>query len=211
MYSDGIFDSPERQVHSEIPDEVYLLENFNEIENFLASPKNLALGRASYPKGYDDKVGEWIAAGTDLDVDFKSMLDLIDLTSPQARYLMQPILPLCKLMERQIPGTKSLTLGVVRDQMCPLFHVDRVFARIIVTLSGNGTQWLQEKDVLRKNLGKGGRKPVAKTGSYLQEILERQVAVLKGSLYQGSKGLVHRSPPVDPKSEPRLFLRIDFR
>ena len=104
-----------------------------------------------------------------------------------------------------------MTLKAIDDQMCPLFHVDNLKLRIIVTLKGQGTQWLQDKDVNRKNLGKGGKKPIAKPDSHLQMITEGQVAILKGMKFPGSKGLVHRSPAVDPsKNESRIFLRLDF-
>lgn len=95
--------------------------------------------------------------------------------------------------------------------MCPLFHVDNVLARFLVTLEGTGTQWLQEKDIFRKNLGKAGRKPIIKPDSFLQQITIRQIAILKGSRYRGSKGLVHRSPPVHPSDDPRLIVRLDFK
>ena len=54
--------------------------------------------------------------------------------------------------------------------MCPLFHVDKLKLRLIVSLQGPGTQWLSDPDVIRKNLGKGGKKAIAREGSYLQHI-----------------------------------------
>ena len=95
--------------------------------------------------------------------------------------------------------------------MCPLFHVDNVYLRFIVTLRGPGTLWLQDKDVFRKNLGKGGKKPIVKPNSYLQQVRTGQVAILKGRRFPNSQGLVHKSPAVDPQDGYRVMIRFDFK
>ena len=212
MYSEGIFDCSKPQVHhlKDLPNEVFLLDDLNDVEKFLSSKKDLALGTLSYPRGYDCAVEQGVKSDIDLDFKVKDIDSVAEQSSQLATALLQPILPLCYAIEARTPSKKRLTIKVIRDQMCPLFHVDRVFIRILITLAGPGTQWLQERDINRKNLGKGYRKPIAKPDSYLQQILVKQVGILKGSKYPGSKGLVHRSPPVNPTSDPRLIMRLDF-
>ena len=213
MYAEGIFDKlpPETHHNDHLPQEVFLLERMADVDDFLASSKDLALGKVAFPANYDQLCKQWIDANQELNVEVRQVSELDEHTCPLAKSLMTPFTHIWGRLEGAISSRKRLTIKVVRDQMCPLFHVDRVLARFIVTVEGAGTQWLQEKDINRQNLGKAGRKPIIKPNSYLQQITLRQVAILKGSRYNGSKGLVHRSPPVNPKDDPRLILRLDFK
>ncbi len=95
--------------------------------------------------------------------------------------------------------------------MCPLFHEDNIQIRLITTLSGVGTQWLADKDVLRKNLAKGGNKSIIKEGAVLRQLKPMQIAIMKGKKNGTSLGLVHRSPPINPcDKNPRLIVRFDL-
>ena len=95
--------------------------------------------------------------------------------------------------------------------MCPLFHEDNIKARFITSLSGKGTQWLSDDDVLRKNLGKGGNKKIIKEGAILRELSTDSFAIMKGRKDKTAKGLVHRSPPIDPCCDKaRLLVRLDI-
>ena len=129
--------------------------------------------------------------------------------SPEAQTILAPYLPIVESLWKHLKVSTRLTLKAVNDQMCPLFHVDNLKMRMIVTLKGPGTQWLKSEDVIRQNLGKGGKKPISRANANLQEVQVGQVAILKGAAYPGSKGLVHRSPGVS-EDEQRLFLRFDF-
>lgn len=86
------------------------------------------------------------------------------------------------------PAAVGVRLHVLSGTMCPRFHVDRVPARLLVTYTGKGTEWLREDQVIP-------------TGA---------VAILKGELWEGNEGLglVHRSP--DPEDTPRLVLALDW-
>ncbi len=105
----------------------------------------------------------------------------------------------------------QVTLARPTDQMCPLFHVDSVSLRLIVTLHGPGTEWLADADVNRKQLGKGSNHKVVREGALIQQLATFQVGLLKGEDYPGNhgKGLVHRSPPHAPTDEPRWIFRLD--
>lgn len=105
----------------------------------------------------------------------------------------------------------QLTLARPADQMCPLFHVDSVNLRLIVTLNGPGTEWLADADVNRKHLGKGSNHRIIRDGALIQQLKTFQVALLKGEEYPGNygKGLVHRSPALGPADDTRWIFRLD--
>ncbi len=105
----------------------------------------------------------------------------------------------------------QVTLARPSDQMCPLFHVDFVSLRLIVTLIGPGTEWLSNDDVNRKQLGKGSNHRVIRDDAMIQQLQTFQVGLLKGEEYPGNygKGLVHRSPALIMSDEPRWIFRLD--
>ncbi|SIT19925.1 Protein of unknown function [Thalassolituus maritimus] len=47
------------------------------------------------------------------------------------------------------PSAVGVRLHVLTGTMCPRFHVDRVPARLLLTYSGKGTEWLTEDQVIR--------------------------------------------------------------
>jgi|GEM_PF-4450219 len=124
---------------------------------------------------------------------------------------MSPLLQ--KFLEVGRNSQYQITLGCPQDRMCPLFHVDHISLRLIVTLKGPGTEWLNDRDVIRKNLGKGSNKNIVRDDAIVHELKSYQVGILKGEEYPGNfgKGVVHRSPAVPPDQEGRWFLRVDGR
>lgn len=106
-------------------------------------------------------------------------------------------------------------IEVLRQAMCPRFHVDRTGIRLVCTWQGAGTEWLAEADADRRYLGaaSGGLPDVA-SGLMRSEQVGRSVAgevlLLKGSLWQGNagRGAIHRSPAVDG-DVPRVMLALD--
>ncbi len=106
----------------------------------------------------------------------------------------------------------GIRVHVLADTMCPpRFHTDRVPARLLVTYSGRGTEWLAEPDVLRPLTPPGPlpEQPVAE--NRIQVMPTGSVAILKGEAWIGNegRGLVHRSPaPGD--TPPRLVLGLDW-
>ena len=111
----------------------------------------------------------------------------------------------------------GLRLTVLREAMCPKFHVDHVPCRLVTTYGGVGTQWLPNLAVNRAKLGIGSKGlSDQESGLYNNESDMRQmaaadVALLKGEGWQGNQnaGLVHRSPTI-PSLESRLLLTLDF-
>jgi hypothetical protein len=87
-----------------------------------------------------------------------------------------------------------IRLETVTTDACSLFHVDRVRLRLLTTYIGPGTDWL---DV------------TAAPDERIRRLPEAAVALLKGSLWPGSPGCPHRSPPIAGTGQHRLLLSID--
>ncbi len=120
-----------------------------------------------------------------------------------------------------LTGRKHLRLRFerVEDDGCALFHVDTLPIRLLCTYAGPGTQWVEEEDVRRNQLGLMGRSiteanaaivPVPDT---IRTVPAWHVLIFKGRPWEGhgySDGLVHRSAPVRYSKDHRLRLTIDF-
>jgi hypothetical protein len=120
----------------------------------------------------------------------------------------------CCLFELNQVG---LRMTVLREAMCPKFHVDHVPCRLVTTYGGIGTQWLPNNSVNREKLGIGSAGlSDQESGLYgnesdIRQMASADVALLKGEGWQGNQnaGLVHRSPAI-PSGESRLLLTLDF-
>lgn len=99
---------------------------------------------------------------------------------------------------------------------CPRFHVDRVFARGVVTLVGRGSEYLLGHEVDRSKLGHGaGGLPdecsgLISEGSEPRALAAGLLCIFKGEAWPANAGraLVHRSPPAD--GNPRWVMTIDL-
>jgi len=110
----------------------------------------------------------------------------------------------------------GVRLSVLDRAMCPRFHVDHVPCRLITTYFGNGTEWLENnphnRSLLKANVTKQTcQKSVQEQETNSRHIPTGNVALMKGENWEGNenKGLIHRSPEVNP-SEQRLILTLDF-
>ncbi|MBY4677333.1 DUF1826 domain-containing protein [Marinobacterium arenosum] len=98
----------------------------------------------------------------------------------------------------------GLRLALLRQAMCPKFHVDRVPCRLVTTYCGPASQWLTEPT------GDSPRIPPQQPEQW-QQLAAGDVALLKGDGWYGNdgRGIVHRSPAV-LAGQCRLFLSLDF-
>lgn len=111
----------------------------------------------------------------------------------------------------------GLRLTVLEHAMCPRFHVDKLYCRLLTTYGGMGTEWLSEDNLDRSRLGRGNMGlPDIESGIYFKENCINQlnssdVAMFKGESWprNGGKGIVHRSPTVS-SDNPRLLLSLDI-
>jgi len=110
-----------------------------------------------------------------------------------------------------------LRLEVIRQAMCPRFHVDRTGIRLLCTYRGPGTQWLAESHARRDRLGHGaGGLPDEQSGLIVDaegigDVPPFAIALLKGELWQGNagRGAIHRSPQLAATEAPRVLLALD--
>lgn len=85
-----------------------------------------------------------------------------------------------------------LRLEVVDTDACRRFHSDLVTARLLTTLVGPATQWMEVQPPERiRQLGRG------------------DVAIFKGRLWVDDPSILHRSPPIEGTGDVRLLLAID--
>jgi hypothetical protein len=110
-----------------------------------------------------------------------------------------------------------LRLTKIADDGCAVFHVDTVPLRLLCTYAGMGTQWVEEPDLRRFELGLRNRTTaetnaaIVPDANRIRTISTGAVAMIKGRLWPGAQGggLVHRSHPVCCGDHARLRLAID--
>lgn len=100
-------------------------------------------------------------------------------------------------LQAELFGAERLGLRVALTDrpMCPGFHVDRVYCRLIVALAGEGTQWRREPVSAGPDAGE------------VHQLATGAIGLFKGTAWEGSVAVVHRSPPTAPR---RLVLTVDL-
>ncbi|MEL6870228.1 MAG: DUF1826 domain-containing protein [Pseudomonadota bacterium] len=119
----------------------------------------------------------------------------------------------CCLFGLERAGLRLISLY---DAMCPAFHFDRIPCRLVTTYCGMATEWLTHESTVSApafadvDLDMSYER-VSFNDAAIQSLQEGDVAILKGSGWQGNEraGLVHRSPPVRA-DESRLLLTLDI-
>ena len=102
----------------------------------------------------------------------------------------------------------EVRLTTLRSPMCPLFHVDNITTRLLITLCGKGTEWIPESAVdWNIFTDRENTNVPLKNGSEIQELKVGHWSLLKGGAWDDNfNGVVHRSPHTD---DARLLLSID--
>ena len=102
----------------------------------------------------------------------------------------------------------GVRLATLRSPMCPLFHVDKIPCRLLITLCGEGTEWISNHDVDWDTFSDASNKNIPiKNNKNIQQIEVGQWSLLKGAAWNNKyEGLVHRSPHEDRH---RLLLSLD--
>jgi hypothetical protein len=107
---------------------------------------------------------------------------------------------------------------VVRTDSCRKFHQDYVALRLLVTYAGAGTEWVDDGDVVRSELGRvdvplgEANARIVPDCRAIRRASAGDVLVLKGASFPRNehRGAVHRSPPIETApGHARLVLRID--
>ena len=98
-----------------------------------------------------------------------------------------------ELMHCKRVGVRLKTLSA---PMCPRFHVDHVPCRMLITLSGSGTEWIPNSDVdwaVLANLDTTA--PPVQANRQIRQLATGHWSLLKGGAWNDCfGGVVHRSP-----------------
>ncbi len=105
-------------------------------------------------------------------------------------------------------ATVGVRLATLRSPMCPSFHVDKIPCRLLITLSGNGTEWIPNSDVDWPVFTDPADQSIPlRSGATVQQLPAGHWSLLKGGDWNGAYlGVVHRSPRGDSE---RLLLSLD--
>ena len=174
-----------------------LPEKFEEIISFAKkvakNKKNLEL-EFSYPFNQDKELESF----------FSKSLHMNDVA-----LITNPIVEVSKILRKLTKCKKvNIKLTSLRSPMCPIFHVDNIPCRFLVTLYGSGTEWIPHDEVDWKIFDeKDSNKNPLKDRSKIKNFKTGEWSLLKGGSWQENfNGVVHRSPH---NNEERLLLSID--
>ena len=174
-----------------------LPEKFEEIISFAKkvakNKKNLEL-EFSYPFNQDKELESF----------FSKSLDMNDVA-----LITNPIVEVSKILRKLTKCKKvNIKLTSLRSPMCPIFHVDNIPCRFLVTLYGSGTEWIPHDEVDWKIFDeKDSNKNPLKDRCKIKNFKTGEWSLLKGGSWQENfNGVVHRSPH---NNEERLLLSID--
>ena len=141
-----------------------------------------------------------------------------EIVSRSLRHFVADIVLLAKLFA-DIAGTRHprVRLERVEDDGCALFHADTLRLRMLCTYAGPGTQWLENRNARREELGSRGRsiheanRAIVVDESAIRSIPNWHVAICKGRAWSADEdiSLIHRSAPVRHRGQYRIRLCID--
>lgn len=102
----------------------------------------------------------------------------------------------------------GIRLETLNGPMCPRFHVDHVPCRMLITLSGYGTEWIAHGDVDWELFAdRDNQAAPVKAQRPVQQLSSGHWSLLKGGAWSDHfSGVVHRSPHGDGE---RLLLALD--
>ena len=191
------------------------LESFGDIYS-----KDIELVCVAHPQSsYIDSLGrEILNARQDLELQWIQSLDDLRIVDeflpasidPEAsKMLADQIKESCGMLNQTLDckyvGVRLLTLD---KPMCPRFHVDQIPCRLLITLSGGGTEWIANNDVDWKLFDdRTNLDAPLKEKKKVNQFKAGEWSLLKGGTWQSQfNGVVHRSPHI---YENRLMLSLD--
>lgn len=200
------------------------------LEEILEPGFNLAIYQRPPREDCLPAVGALLRAIIPAKIDLKnpSAADLADAiactigpTAPHASILSlaEDIAHLSSLFAR-IAGTRHprVRLERVADDGCALFHADSLSLRLLCTYAGPGTEWLENSNARRHELGLRSRtipeanRAIIIDSSKIRSIATWHAAIFSGRAHPGGEenALIHRSAPVLFTNATRLRLCIDL-
>ena len=137
----------------------------------------------------------WVQGADDLEAPANELPATIDadVRSALVDQIAEASEMLGELMGSERVGVRLETLSA---PMCPRFHADHVLCRMLITLSGAGTEWIPNSDVdwdVFANLETTA--PPVQANRQVQQLTTGHWSLLKGGAWtDGFRGVVHRSP-----------------
>ena len=131
------------------------------------------------------------------------------LSSDTRRLIRDQILEGCEILHEVTSCRKvGVRLAALHSMMCPRFHIDNLQCRLMITVSGEGTEWIPNQFVdwdMFYDLSDG--RPPIRPGAKIETMLSGYWYLLKGGAWEKDyPGIVHRSPNSDRE---RLLLSLD--
>ncbi len=149
----------------------------------------------------------WEQAANDAHAPFSVLKDAIEGTWLSA--LSEEIIMANEILKELLGCDRvGVRVATLSSPMCPRFHVDQVPCRMLMTVSGVGTEWIASNDVDPELLAnkKISEPPLTSEGS-IRQFTNGAWSLLKGGTWQEQfRGVVHRSPH---QAGERLLLSFD--
>jgi hypothetical protein len=99
----------------------------------------------------------------------------------------------------------------INHNQCTLFHTDSVKLRLVQTLWGRSTEFIDRNFVNYEGIGLGRNDLIVKDLTKIQKTPEGCFLLMKGSQWKPEfQGCVHKSPEIEVHKEFRLLIVIDF-
>lgn len=140
----------------------------------------------------------------------QSLMELLPTTPAQHFYddVQMLVTMFADLFEVSAVGMR---LELVDKTLCPLFHVDKVCARLVTTYHGAATEWLTEENINRQALSQRQHDQVMRDATKIQAANAGDVLLFKGQEWpqQNVAGIVHRSAQATIDAR-RLLLTLDL-
>ncbi len=194
-----------------------IAKNISEFKNFSQSKSKLIIYERSEPKGsvnffkkltkIDFSINAEISK-FDAEKNIKSVLLDVFPSEIKASIFYETwindIAYLCKIFS-DILNTSTISMWLGSKRGCKRYHIDNVPQRLLVTYSGEGTEWLpDEAGDKTAYLNDEPNEKILKNYKKKQFVNEWDIAIFKG----GSEGLLHRTPDSALK-ENSILLRLD--
>lgn len=108
----------------------------------------------------------------------------------------------------------KIRLELLNKNSCVLYHHDHVEKRLICTLAGNGTEYLEDNNVNwdkfhnHYSIPEDKNSAIIKDLNQVKQLRQLEIAVMKGCNGNSGNGLIHRAPNCNDDNR-RLILVID--
>lgn len=163
-------------------------------QKLLQTPFNI-IGKVSKEKGVDD-----------IKKILKSDIPIELRTNPFYEVWVSDMADVCKHFCYTL-GSDAISFCLATERGCQRYHVDQVPMRLLVTYSGQGTEWLPDEAADRGAWANGDtNEHIVKNSSARQFMNPWDIALFRG----GPKGLLHRTPDA-ALNGPSILMRLDHK